>query len=31
MFDFSRLNATVGTEAMLQTGEQYAAERMTKP
>jgi 2-methylisocitrate lyase-like PEP mutase family enzyme len=31
MFDFSRLNATIGTEAMLQVGEQYAAERMTKP
>jgi 2-methylisocitrate lyase-like PEP mutase family enzyme len=31
MFDFSRLNVTVGTEAMLQAGEQYAAERITKP
>lgn len=31
MFDFSRLNATVGTDAMLQAGEQYAAGRMTKP
>ena len=31
MFDFSRLNATVGTDAMLQAGEQYAAERMEKP
>lgn len=25
MFDFPRLNATVGTDAMLQTGERYAA------
>ncbi|MEZ5562016.1 MAG: oxaloacetate decarboxylase [Gammaproteobacteria bacterium] len=31
MFDFARLNATVGTDAMLQAGEQYAAKRMTKP
>ena len=31
MFDFSRLNATVGTDVMLQVAEQYAAERMPKP
>lgn len=30
MFDFSRLNATVGTDAMLQTGERYSAETMVK-
>lgn len=30
MFDFSRLNATVGTDAMLQTGERYSAETMAK-
>jgi 2-methylisocitrate lyase-like PEP mutase family enzyme len=31
MFDFPRLNAIVGTEAMLQAGEQYAAERTPRP
>ena len=30
MFDFSRLNATVGTDVMLQTGERYSAETMAK-
>ena len=30
MFDVSRLNATVGTDAMLQTGERYSAETMAK-
>ena len=30
MFDFPRLNATVGTDAMLRAGEQYAVERRGK-
>ncbi|MFZ1624985.1 MAG: isocitrate lyase/phosphoenolpyruvate mutase family protein, partial [Gammaproteobacteria bacterium] len=30
MFDFSRLNATVGTDLMLQTGERYSAECIVK-
>ena len=30
MFDFSRLNETVGTDAMLQTGERYAAGSVAK-
>lgn len=30
MFDFSRLNATVGTDVMLQSGERYAAGSATE-
>ena len=30
MFDFSQLNATVGTDVMLQTGERYSAECIVK-
>ena len=30
MFDFSRLNATVGTDLMLQTGERYSADCIVK-